>query len=131
MVQLIAFTIIAPYISMAKYRSVFESQTRPVAPAWYSVFRGVVISGLVLTSCFQVLGVSGHIGVYELWVSRVLAFVHLRYWLTRISRMSLVDESMIPFQTAYVQILVCIVIILAGNTLYVCSFLSLLLQYIG
>lgn len=35
---------------------------------------------------------------------------------------SLVDQSMIPFQTAYPMILVMIFLILAGNTAFVCSY---------
>lgn len=38
--------------------------------------------------------------------------------------MSLVDQSMVPFQTAYPMIVIVIFLILAGNTAYVSHFLS-------
>ncbi len=38
------------------------------------------------------------------------------------SGMSLVDQSMIPFQKAYPMILLMAFLILAGNTAFVCAF---------
>ncbi|KAI6046355.1 cation transport protein-domain-containing protein [Pisolithus marmoratus] len=45
--------------------------------------------------------------------------------------MSLVDQSMIPFQTAYPMIVFTIICMLAGNTAYVTISIALTLQYIS
>ncbi|KIM40298.1 hypothetical protein M413DRAFT_176376 [Hebeloma cylindrosporum] len=77
-IQLIAFTIVAPYISTNKWKPVFDEQVRPLNTVWFSAFQ--VVSGYTNTGT------------------------------------SLVDASMVPFQTAYVMIIVVCFLILAGNT---------------
>ncbi|KAH8828423.1 cation transport protein-domain-containing protein [Flagelloscypha sp. PMI_526] len=44
--------------------------------------------------------------------------------------MSLVDQSMLPFQTAYPTILAMIFLILAGNTAFVCHFFHLVITFL-
>ncbi|KAG9312203.1 cation transport protein-domain-containing protein [Chiua virens] len=78
--QLVAFVVIAPYMTMPKWASNFvpPAQIRPVATPWFSLFQ--VVSSYTNTG------------------------------------FSLVDQSMIPFQTAYPMIFFMIFLILAGNT---------------
>uniref|UniRef100_A0A8H7Y882 Potassium transport protein n=1 Tax=Psilocybe cubensis TaxID=181762 RepID=A0A8H7Y882_PSICU len=80
-IQLIAFTVIAPYISAHRWDSIFNEQIRPLNRIWYSAFQ--VVSAYTNTGT------------------------------------SLVDESMVPFQTAYPMIFMLIILILAGNTAFV------------
>ncbi|TRM69077.1 cation transport protein-domain-containing protein [Schizophyllum amplum] len=82
LVQLLAFVIIAPYMSMSKWESDFEEPNlhRPLAAPWYALFQTV--------SSYTNTG------------------------------LSLVDQSMIPFQTAYPMIVVMWFLILAGNTAF-------------
>ncbi|KAF8648539.1 hypothetical protein AX16_006243 [Volvariella volvacea WC 439] len=81
-IQLIGYIIIAPYMSISRWRDDFvpPALLRPLAPAWFSMFQ--VVSAYTNTG------------------------------------MSLVDQSMLPFQTAYPLILVMIFLILAGNTCF-------------
>ncbi|KLO13675.1 TrkH-domain-containing protein [Schizopora paradoxa] len=80
--QLIAFTIIAPYISTGRWRSIFKVPNlhRYVSPVWFAAFQ--------VTSAYTNSG------------------------------MSLVDQSMVPFQKAYPMILSMVFLILAGNTAF-------------
>lgn len=80
LIQLTAFIIISPYISMPKWSSAFNDPPlyHPLSPIWFSLFQ--VVSAYTNTG------------------------------------MSLVDQSMIPFQQAYLMIFVMIFLILAGNT---------------
>lgn len=81
-VQLVSFTIIAPYISTNKWKNNFlpPQQKRPVIPVWFSLF--------------QVVSAYTNAG------------------------MSLVDQSMVPFQRAYPMIFAMMFAILAGNTAF-------------
>ncbi|KAK0195856.1 cation transport protein-domain-containing protein [Armillaria mellea] len=80
LIQLTAFIIISPYISMSRWSSTFDEppEYRPLSPVWFSLFQ--VVSAYTNTG------------------------------------MSLVDQSMVPFQQAYLMIFVMIFLILAGNT---------------
>ncbi|KAI0079232.1 hypothetical protein K474DRAFT_1659278 [Panus rudis PR-1116 ss-1] len=80
--QAVAFTVIAPYMSLSKWRPAFEPPTlhRSLSPVWFSLFQ--VVSAYTNTG------------------------------------MSLEDQSMIPFQTAYPTIIFTIILILAGNTAF-------------
>ncbi|ESK97349.1 potassium transporter [Moniliophthora roreri MCA 2997] len=82
LVQLIAFVIVVPYISQAKWRDDFNPPAlhRPVAPAWFALFQ--------MVSAYTNTGTS------------------------------LVDTSMVPFQTAYIMIIAIVILILAGNTAF-------------
>ncbi|KAI0250923.1 cation transport protein-domain-containing protein [Lactifluus subvellereus] len=81
-VQLLGYTIIAPYMSSNKWKNDFRppQQHRPIIPAWFSAF--------------QVVSAYTNAG------------------------MSLVDQSMVPFQRAYPMIFAMISLILAGNTAF-------------
>ncbi|PFH52155.1 hypothetical protein AMATHDRAFT_79883 [Amanita thiersii Skay4041] len=81
-IQLISFTVIAPYMSQARWASDLTTPQlhRPLNSVWFSAFQ--VVSALSNTG------------------------------------MSLVDQSMVPFQTAYPMILFMAFNILAGNTCY-------------
>ncbi|PPQ87456.1 hypothetical protein CVT25_008192 [Psilocybe cyanescens] len=79
-IQLIAFTVIAPYISAHRWDSIFNDQLRPLNHIWYSAFQ--VVSAYTNTGT------------------------------------SLVDESMVPFQTAYPMVFMLLILILAGNTAF-------------
>ena len=85
--QLFCFIIIAPYLSLPRWRSIFEPPNlhKYVSPVWYSAFQVV--------SAYTTLG------------------------------MSLVDQSMVPFQEAYPLIYACTFLIFAGNLAFVSSFL--------
>jgi len=80
--QLLAFVVIAPYISTSRWRSAFEVPNlhRYVPPSWFAAFQ--------VASAYTNSG------------------------------MSLVDQSMIPFQKAYPMILLMAFLILAGNTAF-------------
>ncbi|KAH9944580.1 TrkH-domain-containing protein [Amylocystis lapponica] len=80
--QLLSFVVIAPYISIPRWREDFQTPAlhRNVSPVWFSGFQ--VVSSYTNTG------------------------------------MSLVDQSMVPFQTAYPMILLMIFLILAGNTAF-------------
>ncbi|KAL0955885.1 hypothetical protein HGRIS_002083 [Hohenbuehelia grisea] len=81
-VQLIAYIIIAPYISTSRWRDafVFPQLHRDLAPPWFALFQ--VVSAYTNTG------------------------------------MSLVDQSMVPFQRAYPMIVFMLILILAGNTCF-------------
>ncbi|KAF8511515.1 cation transport protein-domain-containing protein [Gautieria morchelliformis] len=81
-VPLVAFVIIAPYISQPRWTDVFRppQQHRFISPVWYSLFQ--VISAYTNTG------------------------------------MSLVDQSMVPFQKAYPEVLTLPFVILVGNTAF-------------
>lgn len=81
--QLMALSIIAPYMSIPRWRSDFEPPNlhRPVPTTWYSVFQVV--------SAYTTSG------------------------------LSLVDQSLVPFQEAYPLLFVCAFLILAGNLAFV------------
>ncbi|KAG6920213.1 hypothetical protein DXG01_004982 [Tephrocybe rancida] len=81
-IQLIPFIIIAPYISMPKWRTNFvpPAEIRPQNTVWFSLFQSV--------SAYTNTG------------------------------MSLVDHSMVPFQTAYPMVIFMCFLILAGNTAF-------------
>ena len=98
LIQLIAFTIIAPYISTDKWKPVFEEQVRPVNTVWYDV---------VWLSISYAVDVFLRFSVYQV----VSAYTN--------TGASLVDTSMVPFQTAYVLIFIVSWLILAGNTSFV------------
>ncbi|KAK0226367.1 cation transport protein-domain-containing protein [Armillaria fumosa] len=80
LIQLTAFIMISPYISMSKWSSAFDDPPlhRSLSPVWFSLFQ--------MVSAYTNTG------------------------------MSLVDQSMVPFQQAYLMIFVMIFLILAGNT---------------
>ncbi|EKM53378.1 uncharacterized protein PHACADRAFT_211077 [Phanerochaete carnosa HHB-10118-sp] len=80
--QLLAFTVIAPYMSLSRWHSDFvpPAEHRPVSSTWFSLFQ--VVSSYTNTG------------------------------------MSLVDQSMVPFQTAYPMILFMVFLIFAGNTTF-------------
>ncbi|KAF8552943.1 TrkH-domain-containing protein [Imleria badia] len=90
--QLVAFVVIAPYMTMPKWASDFvpPALVRPVATPWFSLFQ--VVSSYTNTG------------------------------------LSLVDQSMVPFQTAYPMIFFMVFLILAGNTAFVSSFCFLVRQ---
>lgn len=100
--QLIAFTVIAPYMSISRWKEDFVPPAlhRPVAPAWY-------------------VGPAGSAGRCAHGVR------HLRFSGFQVvssytnTGMSLVDTSMVPFQQAYPMIVFMIILILAGNTAFV------------
>ncbi|KAI0827951.1 cation transport protein-domain-containing protein [Trametes gibbosa] len=81
--QLLAFIVIAPYMSIHRWHEDFVPPAlhKPIAPTWYSAFQ--VVSSYTNTG------------------------------------MSLVDQSIVPFQRAYPMICFMIVLILAGNTAFV------------
>ncbi|KAF7362270.1 Potassium transport protein [Mycena venus] len=81
-VQLVAFTVIAPYMSQPKWRDDFlpPMQHKKLHSTWFSLFQ--VISAYTNTG------------------------------------MSLVDQSMVPFQRGYVMIVFMVLLILAGNTAF-------------
>ncbi|KAF7296116.1 Potassium transport protein [Mycena kentingensis (nom. inval.)] len=81
-IQVVALTVIAPYISTDRWASVFlpPNQIRPLPSSWFAVFQTV--------SAYTNTG------------------------------MSLVDQSMVPFQKAYPMILVMAACVLAGNTMF-------------
>ncbi|THH06536.1 hypothetical protein EW145_g4017 [Phellinidium pouzarii] len=78
--QLLAFAIIAPYMSLPRWRSDFEPPNlhRSIPSTWFSAFQTM--------SAFTNMG------------------------------LSLVDQSMIPFQKAYPMIFVMVILVIAGNT---------------
>ncbi|KAH9855968.1 cation transport protein-domain-containing protein [Lenzites betulinus] len=80
--QLLAFIVIAPYMSIHRWHEDFEPPAlhKPVASTWYSAFQ--VVSSYTNTG------------------------------------MSLVDQSLVPFQRAYPMICLMIILILAGNTAF-------------
>lgn len=82
-IQLIALSIIAPYMSISRWRSDFEPPNlhRPFPTTWYSAFQVV--------SAYTTSG------------------------------LSLVDQSLVPFQEAYPLLFVCAFLILAGNLAFV------------
>ncbi|OSD00246.1 TrkH-domain-containing protein [Trametes coccinea BRFM310] len=81
--QLLAFVVIAPYMSMHRWSDDFRPPAlhKPISSTWFSAFQ--VVSSYTNTG------------------------------------MSLVDESMVPFQKAYPLISFMILLILAGNTAFV------------
>ncbi|KAI0776245.1 cation transport protein-domain-containing protein [Trametes elegans] len=80
--QLIAFIVIAPYMSLGKWAADFlpPALHKPISSTWFSAFQ--VVSSYTNTG------------------------------------MSLVDQSMVPFQKAYPMIVFMIILILAGNTAF-------------
>ncbi|KAG7449729.1 uncharacterized protein BT62DRAFT_928462 [Guyanagaster necrorhizus] len=82
LIQLTAFVMISPYISMSRWSSDFNTPSllRSLSPVWFSLFQ--VVSAYTNTG------------------------------------MSLVDQSMVPFQEAYLMIFAMIFLILAGNTAF-------------
>ncbi|KAI9062394.1 hypothetical protein FKP32DRAFT_1593550 [Trametes sanguinea] len=80
--QLLAFVVIAPYMSMHRWSDDFRPPAlhKPISSTWFSAFQ--VVSSYTNTG------------------------------------MSLVDESMVPFQKAYPMISLMILLILAGNTAF-------------
>ncbi|CAK5281873.1 unnamed protein product [Mycena citricolor] len=82
-IQLVAFTVIAPYISTPRWAANFQTpkQHSRIRPAWFALFQ--VVSAYTNTG------------------------------------MSLVDQSMVPFQEAYAMIVFLVIVILAGNTAFV------------
>ncbi|KAI0359598.1 TrkH-domain-containing protein [Trametes cingulata] len=80
--QVLAFVVIAPYMSLDRWREDFlpPALHKPISSTWYSAFQ--VVSSYTNTG------------------------------------MSLVDESMVPFQQAYPMIVFMIILILAGNTAF-------------
>ncbi|CCL99243.1 uncharacterized protein FIBRA_01258 [Fibroporia radiculosa] len=80
--QLMAFTIIAPYVSIPRWSADFKTPQlfRNTSPIWFSAFQ--------VASAYTNAG------------------------------MSLVDQSMLPFQEAYPMIVAMIFVILAGNTAF-------------
>ncbi|KAF8806550.1 TrkH-domain-containing protein [Phlegmacium glaucopus] len=79
-IQLVAFTVIAPYMSINRWKPIFQTPVH-LNSTWFSLFQ--VVSAYTNTG------------------------------------MSLVDQSMIPFQQAYPMIIFMILLILAGNTAFV------------
>ncbi|KAF9012537.1 cation transport protein-domain-containing protein [Cyathus striatus] len=81
-IQIIGFSVIAPYISAKKWHENFipPRQHRVISPVWFSAF--IVVSSYTNTG------------------------------------MSLVDQSMVPFQRAYPVIAFMALLILAGNTAF-------------
>ncbi|KAF9485986.1 TrkH-domain-containing protein [Pholiota conissans] len=80
MIQLLSFTIVAPYISTQRWQSVFDEQIRPLNTVWFSAF--------------QVVSAYTNTGI------------------------SLVDQSMVPFEKAFPMVYVVMFLILAGNTCF-------------
>ncbi|KAI0628944.1 cation transport protein-domain-containing protein [Trametes polyzona] len=80
--QLLAFVVIAPYMSLPKWHEDFVPPAlhKPIPSTWYSAFQ--VVSSYTNTG------------------------------------MSLVDQSLVPFQQAYPLIVFMIILILAGNTAF-------------
>ncbi|KAJ8486784.1 hypothetical protein ONZ51_g4604 [Trametes cubensis] len=78
--QLLAFVVIAPYMSMSRWKADFlpPALHRPISSTWFSAFQ--VVSSYTNTG------------------------------------MSLVDQSLVPFQKAYPMIVFMVILILAGNT---------------
>lgn len=85
-VPIFAFIIIAPCMSQSRWGAAFEppQQHRYIAPPWYSAIRlslvSVALNYLSRYSLFQVISAFTNTGT------------------------SLVDQSMVPFQKAYSQI---------------------------
>ncbi|KAH6913933.1 potassium transporter [Coprinopsis sp. MPI-PUGE-AT-0042] len=81
-VQLVSFTVVAPYMSTPRWSEDLEPPqlVRPINSVWFSAFQ--VVSAYTNTGT------------------------------------SLVDQSMLPFQSAYVMIMFMIFLILAGNTCF-------------
>ncbi|KAJ7668683.1 cation transport protein-domain-containing protein [Mycena polygramma] len=81
-VQLIAFTIIAPYMAQSRWGADFlpPMQHKKIPSTWFSLFQ--VVSAYTNTG------------------------------------MSLVDQSMVPFQRAYPMIVFMVLLVLAGNTAF-------------
>ncbi|KAF8520279.1 cation transport protein-domain-containing protein [Hysterangium stoloniferum] len=94
-VPLVGFIIIAPYISQPRWRPIFHppQQHRFIAPPWQDFHS----SHFYRYSLFQVTSAYTNTGT------------------------SLVDQSMIPFQKAYPEVIILPLLILAGNTAFVCS----------
>ncbi|KDQ33775.1 TRKH superfamily [Pleurotus ostreatus PC15] len=84
-VQLVAFIMMAPYMSIGQFSSSFVPPQlhKRVSPTWFSLF----LSASAYTN----------------------------------TGFSLVDQSMVPFQRAYLTVIVVIFLILAGNTAFVPS----------
>ncbi|KAI0753123.1 cation transport protein-domain-containing protein [Daedaleopsis nitida] len=80
--QLLAFIVIAPYMSLSRWSADFVPPAlhRPLSSTWFSGFQ--VVSSYTNTG------------------------------------MSLVDQSVVPFQTAYPMIVFMVILILAGNTAF-------------
>ncbi|KAF8178668.1 cation transport protein-domain-containing protein [Mycena galopus ATCC 62051] len=81
-IQLIAFIVIAPYITQSRWRDIFlpPMQHKKIRTTWFA--------------CFQVISAYTNTG------------------------MSLVDQSMVPFQRAYAMIVFMVILVLAGNTAF-------------
>lgn len=99
-IQLLAFILIAPYISTSNWSPAFENTLRPLNTIWCvhklkSVLHHAYIPLHNRFSLFQVVSAYTNTGT------------------------SLVDESMLPFQKAYLMIIVLMLLILAGNTSFV------------
>jgi Trk-type K+ transport system membrane component len=77
---------------------VFEEQMRPVNTVWYDIVRlsiSYTVDVLLRFSAYQVVSAYTNTGA------------------------SLVDTSMVPFQTAYTMVIVVCFLVLAGNTSFV------------
>ncbi|KAH9932738.1 TrkH-domain-containing protein [Epithele typhae] len=87
----VSFIIIAPYMSLPEWESNFHPplQHRVINPVWFSAF--------------QVIGAWANTG-------RATSVQSGNTWI------SLVDQNVVPFQTAYIFILVLVFCVLAGNT---------------
>ncbi|KAJ7772100.1 cation transport protein-domain-containing protein [Mycena maculata] len=81
-IQLVAFTVIAPYMAQSRWAATFlpPMQHKKIMSTWFSLFQ--VVSAYTNTG------------------------------------MSLVDQSMVPFQRAYPTIVFMVLLVLAGNTAF-------------
>ncbi|KAF7422341.1 low affinity potassium transporter [Pleurotus ostreatus] len=98
--QLIAFIILAPYISTHKWSSNFVPPQvhRRIPPPWWGIY---YLQLALLT---------------EPDYHRFALFQSISSYTN--NGMSLVDQSMVPFQRAYVMVIVMAFLILAGNTCF-------------
>jgi Trk-type K+ transport system membrane component len=99
-VQLIAFIIIAGYISTSRWAADFQTPAlhRDISPPWYA-------------HCLWMVSSSDKFATRFALFQAVSAYTN--------TGTSLVDQSMVPFQRAYPVILVMAFIIVAGNTGFV------------
>ncbi|KAJ7072702.1 cation transport protein-domain-containing protein [Mycena amicta] len=97
-VQLVAFTVIAPYMATSRWKTDFlpPMQHRKLKSSWYASYS--LVAGIQTRkrrfSIFQVVSAYTNTG------------------------MSLVDQSMVPFQQAYPMIVFMAALVLAGNTAF-------------
>jgi len=67
-IQLIAFTVIAPYMALSRWKPVFASQIRPLSSSWSVTDSTTFSSATKCCSDSQVLGIPHHVGIHKCWV---------------------------------------------------------------